>query len=92
MPETDVIRKVSKNIIDIYDNLNIGEKINKFIYIEEEPFETLDIVEVAMNNDKNDFRKMKENLANKRNIILHHMKINMLVLSKMSKKTKHCLN
>ena len=26
-----------------------------------------------MNNDNNDFRKMKENLANKRNIILHHM-------------------
>ena len=68
------------------------KKLNKLIYIEEEPFETLDIVEVAMNNDNNDFRKMKENLANKRNIILHHMKINMLVLSKMSKKTKHCLN
>ena len=68
------------------------KKINKLIYIEEEPFETLDIVEVAMNNDKNDFRKMKENLENKRNIILHHMKINMLVLSKVSKKTKHCLN
>ena len=92
MPETDVIRKVSKNLVDIYDNLNIGEKINKLIYIEEEPFKTLDIVEVVMNNDKNDFRKMKENFANKRNIILHHMKINMLVLSKMSKKTKHCLN
>ena len=92
MSETDVIRKVSKNIIDIYDNLNIGEKVNKLIYIEEEPFETLDKVEVAMNNDNNDFRKMKENLANKRNIILHHMKINMLVISKISKKTKHCLN
>ena len=68
------------------------KKLNKLIYIEEEPFETLDIVEVAMNNDNNEFRKMKENLANKRNIILHHMKINMLVLNKMSKKTKHCLN
>ena len=43
-----------------------------------------------MNNDNNDFRKMKEGLANKKNIIFHHMKINMLVLSKMSKKTKHC--
>ena len=64
------------------------KKINKLIYIEEEPFETLDIVEVAMNNDKNSSRKMKENLANMRNIILHHMKINMLVLSKMSKKTR----
>ena len=72
--------------------LTLVKKINKLIYIEEEPFETLDIVEVAMNNDKNDFRKMKENLAKKRNIILNHMKINMLVLSKMSKKTKHCLN
>ena len=92
MPETDVIRKVSKNIIDIYDILNIGEKLNKLIYIEEELFETLDIFEVPMNNDNNDFRKMKEDLANKRNIIFHHMKINMLVLSKMSKKTKHCLN
>ena len=68
------------------------KKLNKLIYIEEELFETLDIVEVPMNNDNNDFRKMKEDLANKRNIIFHHMKINMLVLSKMSKKTKHCLN
>ena len=68
------------------------KKLNKLIYIEEEPFETLDIVEVAMNNDNNDFRKMKENLTNKRNIIVNHMIINMLVLSKMSKKTKHCLN
>ena len=50
------------------------KKLNKLIYIEEEPFDTLDIVEVAMNNDNNDFRKMKENLANKRNIILYHMK------------------
>ena len=92
MPETDVIRKVSKNIIDIYDILNIGEKLNKLIYIEEELFETLDIFEVPMNNDNNDFKKVKGDLANKRNIIFHHMKINMLVLSKMSKKTKHCLN
>ena len=63
------------------------KKLNKLIYIEEELFETLDIFEVPMNNDNNDFRKMKEDLANKRNIIFHHMKINMLVLSKMSKKT-----
>ena len=68
------------------------KKLNKLIYIEEELFETLDIVEVAINNDNNDFKKMKKNLANKRNIIFHHMKINMLVLSKISKKTKHCLN
>ena len=68
------------------------EKLNKLIYIEEELFETLDIFEVPMNNDNNDFRKMKEDLANKRNIIFHHIKINMTVLSKMSKKTKHCLN
>ena len=39
------------------------KKINKLIYIEEEPFETLDIVEVAMNNDNNDFRKMKKKLS-----------------------------
>ena len=68
------------------------KKLNKLIHIGEEPFETFDIVKVVMNNDNNDFRKMKENLANKRNIILHHMKINMLVLIKMSKKTNHSLN
>ena len=56
--------------------------------IEEEPFETLDIVEVAMNKDNNEFRKMIENLAKRGNIILHQMKINMQVLSKMPKKTK----
>ena len=67
-------------------------KLNKLIYIEEELFETLDIFEEPMNNDNNGFRKMKKDLENKRNIIFHHMKINMLVLSKMSKKTKHCLN
>ena len=58
----------------------------------QELFETLDIFEVPINNDNNDFRKMKEDLLNKRNIIFPHMKINMIVLSKMSKKTKHCLN
>ena len=42
--------------------------------IEEEPFETLDIVEVAMNNDSNDFRKMITNLANKGNIISQKIK------------------
>ena len=68
------------------------KKLNKLIYIEEELSKTLDIFEVPMNTDNNDFRKMKEDLAKKRNIIFHHMKLNMLVLSKMSKKTKHCLN
>ena len=29
LPETDVTNKVPKNIIDIYDNLNIGEKTKK---------------------------------------------------------------
>ena len=38
--------------------------------IEEEPFQTLDIVEVAMNNHNNDFKKMITYLANKGNIIL----------------------
>ena len=42
-----------------------------------------------MNNDNNEFRKMRENLAKRGNIILHQMKINMQVLSKMSKKTKY---
>ena len=40
----------------------------------EEPFETLDIVEVAINNDNNKFRKMITNLANKGNIILQKIK------------------
>ena len=63
--------------------------------IEEGPFETFDIVEVAMNNDKvamikdnNEFRKMIKNTANKENIILQKDKINMQLLSTMSMKTK----
>ena len=32
--------------------------------IEEGPFETLDIVDVAMNKDNNELRKMKTNAAN----------------------------
>ena len=51
-------------------------KLNKLIYTEEELFETLDIFEVPMNNNNNDFRKMKEDLANKRNIIFHHTNMN----------------
>ena len=42
--------------------------------IEEEPFETLDIVEVVMNNENNEFRKMIRNLKNKGNIILQILK------------------
>ena len=42
--------------------------------IKEEPFETLDIVEVAMNNDNNEFRKRITNLENKGNMILQKMK------------------
>ena len=49
--------------------------------IEEGPFETLDIVEVAMNNfdiamnnDNTEFRKMITNCANKGNIILSKIK------------------
>ena len=42
--------------------------------IEEEPFETLDIVEVAKNNDNNEFTKMITNLANKGIIILQKIK------------------
>ena len=46
--------------------------------IKEGPFETLDIVEVAMNNDNNEFRKMiKIKLANKKNILLPNININM---------------
>ena len=64
------------------------KKTKQIIYIDEDLFETLDIVEVAMNNDNNEFRKMRENLAKRGNIILHQMKINMQVLSKMSKKIR----
>ena len=42
--------------------------------IEEEPFETLDIVEVSMNNDNNEFIKMTTNLENKVNMILQKIK------------------
>ena len=45
-----------------------------------------------MSNDNNELKKMNETLANKGNIILHQMRINMQVLIKMSKKTKYCLN
>ena len=38
--------------------------------IEEEPFETLDIVEEATNTDNNEFRKIKTNLENKGNMII----------------------
>ena len=38
--------------------------------IEEGPFETLDIVDIAMNKDNNEFRKIKTNSANKDNIII----------------------
>ena len=63
--------------------------------IKEGPFETLDIVEVAMNNgevamnnDNNEFRKMiKIKLANKKNILLPNININMQLLNIMSMKT-----
>ena len=42
--------------------------------IEEEPFETLDIVEVAINNETHEFRKMITNLENKGNMILQKIK------------------
>ena len=38
--------------------------------IEEEPFETLDVIEVAMNNDNNEFINMTTNLEHKGNMIL----------------------
>ena len=56
------------------DNLNLGEKLNKLMDSEEEPFETLDIEEVAMNNDNNPFRKMITSLTNKGNVILQKIK------------------
>ena len=52
----DIVRKKKRKSIDMCDNLNLGEKINKIMDIEEEPFETLYLVEVAMNNDNNEFR------------------------------------
>ena len=42
--------------------------------IKEELFKTLDIVEVAMNNDNNNFRKMITILENKGNMILQKIK------------------
>ena len=42
--------------------------------IEEGQFETFDIVEVAMNNDINEFRKMITNSAKKENIIIPKIK------------------
>ena len=52
------MRKLSKNTIYIYDYLNIGEPLNKTMDIKENPFKTLDIVEVATNNKNNEFQKM----------------------------------
>ena len=42
--------------------------------LEDEPFETLDIIEVAMNNDNNRLIKMIKNLENKGNIMLQKIK------------------
>ena len=44
------------------------------MYIEEEPFESLHIVEVAVNNDKNGFIKIITNLENKGNMIIQKIK------------------
>ena len=44
------------------------------MWIEEELFETLYIVEVSMNNDINEFRNVVTNLANKGNFILQKIK------------------
>ena len=44
------------------------------MYIEEKQFESLDIVEVAVNNDKNRFRKIITNLENKGNKIIQKIK------------------
>ena len=38
--------------------------------IEEDPFETLDIVEVAINNETHEFRKIITNLENKGNMLI----------------------
>ena len=42
--------------------------------MEEEPFETLDIVEVAKNNGNNEFVKMTTNIENKGNMVLQKIK------------------
>ena len=60
-------------------------KLKKYLDIEEKPFEKRYIVEVAINNETNEFRKMIANLENNGNMILQ--KINMQVLSIMSMKT-----
>ena len=43
--------------------------------IEEEPFETLDIVEVFMNNESNEFRKIVRNLETNGIMIYHVIKL-----------------
>ena len=61
--------------------MNLDEKLNKIMDIEEGPFETLDIVEtamnndeVAMNNDNNELRKMITNSGKEENILLLKIK------------------
>ena len=62
---------------------------NKIRNIEKELFETLDTVEVAMNSDNNEFRKMITNLVNKGNTTEDKMIMQMLGI--LSMKTKDVL-
>ena len=57
------------------------------MYIEEEPFEPLDIVEVAMDNENNALRKRASHLAPKREGNISEWKIKRPVQSIINMKT-----
>ena len=55
--QEQIHKKLSKKKHNWYLTVKTLVKTNLILDIEEEPFETLNIVEVAMNNDNNEFRK-----------------------------------
>ena len=63
-PETDIERQKKWIFMTI-------SALVKTLNIEEMPFKTLDIVEIASNHNINELRKIISNLAKKRNIISH---------------------
>ena len=51
--EIDITWQKFKNINDLYESLNLGEKLQKIFDINKKLFERLDRVQVVMNNDNN---------------------------------------
>ena len=51
--EIDITWQKFHNINDLYETLNLGEKLQKIFDINEKLFERLDRVQVVMNNDNN---------------------------------------